>query len=145
MLAGILAALSVATAVVIFIGLPGKKTVALEPPKTTSSPPPASFVPQPAADAPAVAQALQGLATDPAQLMASAAKTTVSGNIRDAVPTGSKIITEESSWAPDGLGGGTIFVTIAPPNQPARQYVAVMVKENGSWKVLSTFVLGGTS
>jgi hypothetical protein len=151
----VLAALVVVATVAFSIGLPGQKTPELAgpansssataPPSSSAAPPPDSSASQPAIDARSVSQALQELAKDPARLMASDVKNAVSGNARDAIPNGSNVATEEESWAPDGLGGGTMIVTITPPNEPSQQYAAVMVKEDGNWKVFSTFVLGGTS
>jgi hypothetical protein len=88
-----------------------------------------------------VAQALASLATDPQSLVASGAAGQVHGRARRAVPAGSKVAVDEKSWAPDGLGGGTIAVTVTAPGEPPRAYAAVMVSERGRWKVLATFPL----
>jgi hypothetical protein len=48
---------------------------------------------------------------------------------------------DEGSWAPDGLGGGTITVTVTPPGGKATTYTAVMITEGGRWKVLATMPL----
>src|SRR5262245_5010485 len=67
----------------------------------------------PAADqGPAVASALRHLADDPGSLLASPAAATVSGAPTDAVPAGSTVAPDARSWAPDGLGGGTMLVTV---------------------------------
>jgi hypothetical protein len=85
-----------------------------------------------------VAVALRRLADDPQALVAAGAQVDVAGRARQAVPTGSSVVADERSWAPDGVGGGTILVTIRPPDRPASTYAAVMVNEGGSWKVLAT-------
>jgi len=92
-----------------------------------------------------VAQALASLTTDPQSLVASGAAGQVNGRARQAVPAGSKVVVDEKSWAPDGLGGGTIMVTVTAPGEPPVTYATVMVPEDGKWKVLATFPLTTTS
>jgi hypothetical protein len=91
-----------------------------------------------------VAQALASLATDPQSLVASGAAGQVNGRARQAVPAGSTVAADERSWAPDGLGGGTMVVTVTAPRKPPVAYAAVMVSEGGRWKVLATFPLTTT-
>jgi hypothetical protein len=88
-----------------------------------------------------VAQALASLATDPQALVASGAAGHVDGRARQAVPAGSKVVVDEKSWAPDGVGGGTIKVTVTAPGKPPVSYATVVVFENDQWKVLATFPL----
>jgi hypothetical protein len=92
-----------------------------------------------------VAQALASLATDPQSLVASGAAGQVNGRARQAVPAGSKVVVDEKSWAPDGLRGGTMAVTVTAPGKPPVTYVAVMVSEGRRWKVLATFPLTTTA
>src|SRR5262245_2895773 len=88
----------------------------------------------PAADAgPQVAAALNGLATDPSALVASGA--VVQGPVSQAVPPGSTVSSDVRSWAPDGIGGGTMLVTVTPPGGKPVTYAAVMVQQDGRWKV----------
>jgi hypothetical protein len=86
-----------------------------------------------------VATALRRLATDPQSLVASAAQSTVQGHASDAIPAGSTVTPDVRSWAPDGIGGGTMLVTIITPAGVATTYAAVMVFEDGAWRVLATF------
>lgn len=102
---------------------------------TNASPTPTSTTAVQAHDA---ARALSKLASNPEELVASSAQSVVAGRARDAVPPGSKVAPDEESWAPDGLGGGTMYVSITPPGQPARDYFAVMTQEKGQWKVMAT-------
>jgi hypothetical protein len=88
-----------------------------------------------------VARALAALSADPASLVASGATGQVGGRARQAVPDGSVVRADEGSWAPDGMGGGTITVTVTPPGATATTYTAVMVEEGGRWKVLATMPL----
>jgi hypothetical protein len=88
-----------------------------------------------------VAQALASLATDPQSLVAFGAARQVDGRARQAVPAGSKVVVDEKSWAPDGVGGGTIKVTVTAPGKPPVSYATVVVSENDRWKVLATFPL----
>lgn len=85
-----------------------------------------------------VADALKKLATDPESLIASSSRRQVAGKASQAVPAGSKVVSDEKSWLPDGAGGGVMTVTITPPGKAPVSYAAVMVQENGRWKVLAT-------
>src|SRR5690348_16943017 len=90
----------------------------------------------PAADeGPKVATALRRLAVDPGGLIASGAGID-QASARRAVPSGSTVNPDVASWAPDGLGGGTMLVTVTPPGGRPATYAAVMVQEQGQWKVL---------
>ena len=93
------------------------------------------------ADAAAAAAALSALATDPDSLVADAARPLVGAEARQAVPVGSIVTPDERTWAPDGVGGGTLAVRVTPPGGPAVDYAAVMVREAGGWKVLATLPL----
>lgn len=104
-------------------------TTGATPPATTSTP---------ATDAQDVVEALQRLATDPSSLMASGVDDMIDGTADQAVPAGSTVSVDEGSWAPDGIGGGTIVVTISTADGVAASYLAVMVEDAGAWKVLAT-------
>jgi hypothetical protein len=88
-----------------------------------------------------VAAALQRLASDPESLVASGARSEVRGQARQAVPPGSTVVPDVKSWAPDGVGGGSMLVTIKAPGKSPASYYAVMVREDGQWKVLATIGL----
>jgi len=88
------------------------------------------------ADAQAVSQMLSGLTDKPSEGIS--ALTRPSFDAESALPKGSKISPEAASWAPDGIGGGTINVVMTVPGQADSRYVAVMVKEDGQWKLLGT-------
>lgn len=83
-----------------------------------------------------VATALGALVQNPAAGAAEETRPTVDPDT--ALPPGSKITPDSSTWAPDGIGGGTMNVVLSREGQPDRRFVAVMVKENGEWKVLAT-------
>ncbi|GAA0610646.1 hypothetical protein GCM10009547_10860 [Sporichthya brevicatena] len=89
-------------------------------------------------EAAAVAEALGKLADDPANLVASDVRSAIGGRAREAVPAGSTVSANPATWQPDGLGGGTMTVTVTSPGQPAVTYTAVMVKEQSGWKVVGT-------
>ncbi|MDG5808735.1 hypothetical protein P9869_40120 [Streptomyces ossamyceticus] len=88
-----------------------------------------------------VAAALEKLATNPSSLVAAGAQAEVKGRAAQGVPKGSKVTPEPATWAPDGAGGGVMAVTVAAPGRPTVSYAAVMVNENGAWKVLATMKL----
>jgi hypothetical protein len=102
----------------------------------------ASADPGAGTDARGVAAALAALGTDPQSLVAAGAVQDVGGRAQQAVPGDSRVTAAEHSWAPDGVGGGTIAVTVTPLWGTAVTYAAVMVREGGRWKVLATVPLG---
>lgn len=108
----------------------------------SSTPAPGSAVSRDAAEAREAAAAVRALTTDPSSLVATGAEREVAGRATQGVPPGSEVAAEESSWAPDGVGGGTLTVTITAPGQPPTRYAAVMVHETSGWKVLATVPLG---
>jgi hypothetical protein len=59
--------------------------------------------------------ALAKLASDPASLVATGAGPQALAGARTAVPVGSRVVVSEGSFAPDGAGGGTVMVTVTPP------------------------------
>jgi len=85
-----------------------------------------------------VAAALRRLSSDPQSLVASGARSQVGGRARQAFPPGTTVVPDAKSWAPDGLGGGTMLVTVAVPGQAPVSYDAIMVSEAKRWKVLAT-------
>ena len=89
-------------------------------------------------EAAAVAAALSELASKPDNLVAADVRSAVGARARQAVPAGSTISANPASWQPDGLGGGTMTVTVTSPGQAPVTYSAVMVKQADGWKVLGT-------
>lgn len=89
-------------------------------------------------EAAAVAAALEGLASEPDELVAADVRSAVGSRARQGVPAGSTVSANPASWQPDGLGGGTMTVTVTSPGQAAVTYSAVMVKQADGWKVLGT-------
>lgn len=85
-----------------------------------------------------VKAALVRLPNDPAALLSADRSDQTAASARAAVPEGTAVTVDERSWAPDGLGGGVVQVTLRTPDGERTPYVAVMVQENGEWKVLST-------
>ena len=105
--------------------------------RPTTAAPAAAASPGPA-DAAEAAEALRALATDPASLVAPGAQEDVAGRAAQAVPEGTRVEPRPETWQSDGYGGGVLQVTLTPPGQPATSYLAVMVQEDGQWKVLAT-------
>jgi len=85
-----------------------------------------------------VAVALGRLVTDPESLVASSSRDQVGGRARQGVPAGSTVEVDEASWAPDGVGGGVVLVTVGSPGMSPVTFAAVMVLEVGQWKVVET-------
>jgi hypothetical protein len=90
---------------------------------------------------PEVAAALAALSTDPQSVFSEQAKQEVSAagtDLSQAVPSGSQVTVNDSTWAPDGVGGGTISVTITAPGEQPVEYLALVTMENGAWKIDAT-------
>lgn len=96
-------------------------------------------------DADAVATALGKLTSDPTSLVAADVRSAVGPQAGNAVPDGSTVQPNAASWSPDGIGGGTMTVTVTPPGQPATTYAAIMVKEAAGWKVVGTMPMTPTA
>jgi hypothetical protein len=96
-------------------------------------------------EAAAVAEALSHLAADPNSLVAADVRSAIADRARQALPAGSTVSANPATWQPDGLGGGTMTVTVTSPGQAAVTYTAIMVKEESGWKVLGTVPLTPTN
>jgi hypothetical protein len=90
------------------------------------------------ADAHAVAQALAKMPGKPQDLIATDVRSAVYAQYKSALPAGATISANESTWHPDGLGGGTITATVSAPGAPTTVYTVMMVKESTGWKVVGT-------
>jgi hypothetical protein len=97
-----------------------------------------SATPPAANEAREVTEALRRLPTDPESLVATGSREQVGQRARDGVPSGSTVEVDESSWAPDGTGGGVIVATVDSPGLPSVTYAVAMAVENGEWKVVAT-------
>lgn len=108
-------------------------------PTPTPTPTPSTSVSaQPVGDGERVAEALTGLATDPASLLASGAELTPK-QAREAFPQGTTVAPDAASWLPDGTGsGGVIQVLVTRQGRSPVMYLAIMVSESGQWRVLAT-------
>jgi hypothetical protein len=89
-------------------------------------------------DAADVTKALERLETDPAALLSRDAAAAYGDRIAEAIPKGSGVTPIESSWRPDGVDGGTMLVTVDPPAAAPTTYAAIVVREDGAWKVAAT-------
>ena len=89
-------------------------------------------------DAQEVADALGKLASRPQDLVAADVGSTVLAQARKAVPKNALVTADPASWHADGLGGGTITVTVRIPKGTTTVYTAMMIKEPSGWKVIAT-------
>lgn len=115
----------------VFLWLPGSDTRS----------PPGPGVGSSDRQADAVFEALLRLESAPDELVARSAREHVGQDARGGVPAGSTVAVDRESWQPDGIGGGTIVVTVTPPGQEPQPYMAVMVEEPGGWKVIGSLPL----
>lgn len=86
----------------------------------------------------AVASTLENLGDRPSNLAAKGVEAEVSDGVAAALPAGTVIDADEATWTPDGVGGGTMQVAVSRPGAAPIDYLAVVVKEAGAWKVLAT-------
>lgn len=131
MIGGAGAAAVVVGLALIFLRLPGEEALSASGPGTERSD----------QEADAVVEALMRLESSPDELVAQSAREHVGQEARVGVPAGSAVDVDPDSWRPDGLGGGTIVVTVTPPGQGPQPYVAVMVQEPDGWKVIGSLPL----
>jgi hypothetical protein len=96
-------------------------------------------------DARDVASSLQALSTDPASLVPASLNGQIAPQIAQAVPKGTTVSVDEKSWHPDGHGGGIVLVTLTAPGGKPTTFLALLAKEKGKWKVLSTSVVTADS
>ncbi len=88
-------------------------------------------------DAQNVADALSKLASRPQDLVASDINSSIAGKARQALAKSATVTADPASWHADGLGGGTITVTVRNGNETT-VYTALMIKESTGWKVVGT-------
>lgn len=85
------------------------------------------------------AAALRALPTDPVMGAASTVRDLVAADPETAVPPGATIEAEPSTWIATGPDSGTIGMAMTIPGEALpRSYMAVMVFEEGAWKLEST-------
>lgn len=89
-------------------------------------------------DAQDVVEALGKLASRPQDLVATDVGSVVTAQARKAIPKNAQVTADPTSWHADGLGGGTITVTVRIPGGATTVYTAMMIKERSGWKVLAT-------
>lgn len=85
------------------------------------------------------AAALRALPADPVSGAASTVRDLVAADPETAVPPGATIEAEPSTWISTGPDSGTIAMAMTVPGEAStRAYIAVMVSEEGAWKLEST-------
>ncbi|WP_284982341.1 hypothetical protein [Arthrobacter sp. efr-133-TYG-118] len=83
-----------------------------------------------------VADAISSLPADPAEYVST--QSPVRAEYGQAFPPGTKTHVVENSWSTSGASQGLVQVEISKPNQADQTYAAMMVLEDGKWKVLAT-------
>lgn len=105
---------------------------ATQEPATTSSPTPTGGAPVPDA----VVSAIQSLPASPQSYLSTASP--VRDAASSAFPSGTKTEVVDNTWSDEGEDQGLVQVTISRPDKPQETYAAMMVMEDGQWKVLGT-------
>ena len=94
-------------------------------PRATSGPVPAP-----------VAEAVQSLPVDPAAYVS--AQSPVRGSIGTAFPLGTTTTVVQDTWSQTVDSQGLVQVNITRPGKTEETFAAMMVLEDGKWKVLAT-------
>ena len=85
------------------------------------------------------AAALRALPSDVVSGAASSVREVVAEDPEGAVPQGATIDAEPSTWIRTGPDSGSIAMEMAVPGEASsRQYIALMVEEEGAWRLEST-------
>lgn len=98
----------------------------------------------PAEVAAEVTQALEALETDPAALLPAELQEEFGADVDAALPVGTTVVADPESWEPSAAGGGVIMLELTFPDGTSQSVFAVMVQEDGAWKVLQTLPIEGT-
>jgi hypothetical protein len=83
-----------------------------------------------------ITTAISKLPADPDNIVSESSP--FRGQFAEAFPPGTTTTTVEDSWVSDGDSQGTVQVHITRPGSAGEKYAAMMVKENGEWKLLAT-------
>jgi hypothetical protein len=83
-----------------------------------------------------VAEAVQRLPSDPALYVS--AQSPVRGSIGSAFPPGTKTTIVQDTWSQTVDDQGLVQVAITRPDKSEEKFAAMMVLEDGKWKVLAT-------
>lgn len=83
-----------------------------------------------------VAAAIQSLPSSPAKYLSTTSP--VKDAASSAFPSGTKTEVVDNSWSDQGDNQGLVQVTISRPGQDQETYAAMMVLEDGKWKLLGT-------
>lgn len=114
------------------------------PPEPAASTPTPSLSPAPeisptAAGSPVpaeVAEAIDHLPTEPSQYVST--QSPVDADFSTAFPEGTTTRAVENTWSSPSETQGMVQVNISKPGTPTETYAAMMVVEDGAWKVLAT-------
>lgn len=93
------------------------------------------------ADAEAAAGALEQLESNPAALLPAELEGELGDTVTQAVPAGTQVAADPSTWVPSTLGGGVIEAVLDYPDGTSQRIAVVMVPESDGWKVLQTIPL----
>lgn len=92
-------------------------------------------------EAVAAAGALGQLETDPSVLLPAELVGELGDTATQAVPTGTEVSADPSTWVPSSVGGGVIEAQLDYPDGTTERVAVVMVVEPDGWKVLQTIPL----
>ena len=93
------------------------------------------------ADAEAAAGALELLESNPAALLPAELEGELGDAVTQAVPAGTQVAADASTWVPSTVGGGVIEAVLDYPDGTSQRIAVVMVPESDGWKVLQTIPL----
>lgn len=109
--------------------------------ESTAAPPTAPTPVTTSADAEAAAGALEQLESNPAVLLPAELEGELGDTVTQAVPAGTQVVADPSTWVPSTVGGGVIEALLDYPDGTSQRIAVVMVLEPDGWKVLQTIPL----
>ncbi|OZC49074.1 hypothetical protein CH289_18005 [Rhodococcus sp. RS1C4] len=93
-----------------------------------------------ATQADGVVAAIESIAEDPSAMVADQVRADLLED-PSSLSNSATYDARRDSWVSDGIGGGVIEVTVTESDGTSADYLAVMVKEDDAWKVLSTVAI----
>lgn len=94
-------------------------------------------------DAESAAEALNLLEEDPEALLPTELAGEFGDKVKEAVPAGTRVSADPTTWLPSTVGGGVIEAQLDYPDGTSERLAIVMMLESGQWKVLQTIPLEG--
>ncbi|MDP9905599.1 hypothetical protein [Arthrobacter bambusae] len=132
----VVAAFSVLVVAALIVWLLGSSKPAESAPVTPSQSPTTQPTESASAVPPEISTVISNLPADPGNLVSQSSP--FREQFAAAFPPGTTTKTVQETWAANGDNQGVVQVDISRPGAAEAKYAAMMVKENGQWKLLAT-------